>query len=65
MTREEQKQIADYVRSWIHEIITESGTDKNAHTNEILRKVADGIEALSIEPKKMGHWVANENPHAV
>ena len=36
-------QTSYYVKSYIHEIITESGVDKNRHTNEVLRKVADGI----------------------
>jgi len=34
---------AEIVKSYIHEIITESGIDKNQHTNEVLRKIADEI----------------------
>lgn len=41
----------DYVKSYIHEIITESGTDKNEHTNNILRMIVDGLnEFPSVQP---------------
>ena len=35
-----------YIKSHIHEIITESGTDKNAHTNAVLRALLDGVETM-------------------
>jgi len=35
-----------YISSHIHEIITESGTDKNAHTNAILRSLANGVKTM-------------------
>ena len=38
-----RKEAVKYVESYIHEIITESGIDKNKHTNEVLRKIAKGI----------------------
>lgn len=41
-----------YISSHIHEIITESGTDKNAHTNAILRSLANGVKTMpSVLPK--------------
>jgi len=36
-----------YIQSYIHEIITESGTDKNEHTNHILRSILNGIKTMS------------------
>jgi hypothetical protein len=35
-----------YVESYIHEIITESGIDKNAHTNRVLRAIVNGIKTM-------------------
>ena len=35
-----------FIRSYIHEIITESGTDKNERTNRILRSILNGIETM-------------------
>ena len=35
--------VKKFIESFIHEIITESGIDKNAHTNEVLREVARGV----------------------
>ena len=35
-----------YIKSHIHEIITESGTDKNAHTNAVLRALLNGVETM-------------------
>lgn len=35
-----------YIKSHIHEIITESGTDKNAHTNAVLRDLLNGVETM-------------------
>jgi len=41
-----------YISSHINEIITESGTDKNAHTNAILRSLANGIKTMpSVYPE--------------
>lgn len=40
---QERQRDADIVKSYIHEIITESGVDKNQHTNEVLRKIVDEI----------------------
>ena len=34
------------IDSYIHEIITESGTDKNAHTNKILRQIKSDIDNI-------------------
>lgn len=40
-----------YIKGHIHEIITESGTDKNAHTNSILRALINGVETMpSVTP---------------
>lgn len=41
-----RKAVVDYVKSYIHEIITESGEDKNAHTNQVLKSVANGLDNL-------------------
>ena len=48
-----------YIQSYIHEIITESGTDKNEHTNSILRAILNGIKTMpSVTPQpKIGHWI--------
>lgn len=35
-----------YVKSHIHEIITESGIDKNDHTNRVLRAIVNGIKTM-------------------
>ena len=47
-----------YIQSYIHEIITESGTDKNEHTNGILRAILNGIKTMpSVTPKaNTGKW---------
>lgn len=42
-----RKEAIDYVKSYIHEIITESGTDKNEHTNNILRMIVDGLNEFT------------------
>ena len=56
-----------YISSHIHEIITESGTDKNAHTNAILRSLANGIKTMpSVLPKaekQKGHWIFVDKAH--
>ena len=42
-----------YIQSYIHEIITESGTDKNEHTNSILRAILNGIKTIpSVQPTR-------------
>lgn len=35
-----------YIKGHIHEIISESGVDKNAHTNRVLRMIINGIETM-------------------
>ena len=35
-----------YIKGHIHEIITESGEDKNAHTNRVLRALINGVETM-------------------
>ncbi len=35
-----------YIKGHIHEIITESGEDKNAHTNRVLRALMNGVETM-------------------
>ena len=39
-----------YIQSYIHEIITESGTDKNEHTNSVLRSILNGIKTMTPAP---------------
>lgn len=42
-----------YVKSHIAELITESGIDKNAHTNSVLRAIINGIETMpSVTPTR-------------
>lgn len=42
-----------YIQAHIHEIITESGTDKNAHTNAILRALLNGVNTMpSVTPQE-------------
>lgn len=43
MRHQERQRDAEIVKSYIHEIITESGIDKNQHTNEVLKKIVDEI----------------------
>lgn len=38
-----REQVYKLVRGYVHEIITESGIDKNAHTNRILNEIAGKI----------------------
>lgn len=41
-----------YVMAHIHEIITESGRDKNEHTNRVLRAIMNGVKTMpSVTPK--------------
>lgn len=46
-----------YIKGHIHEIITESGTDKNAHTNSILRALINGVETMPSATQKSGKWI--------
>ena len=43
MRHQERQRDVKIVKSYINEIITESGIDKNQHTNEVLRKIVDEI----------------------
>lgn len=45
------------VKSYIHEIITESGVDKNSHTNKILTDIVKflAFELPSVSTEKTGH----------
>ena len=54
------RQTVSYIiKSHIHEIITESGTDKNAHTNAVLRSIVNLVETMpSVTPtRKKGKWI--------
>ena len=52
--------VKNYIQAHIHEIITESGEDKNKHTNRVLRSLIHGVDCMPsitpLEPKK-GHWI--------
>lgn len=52
-----------YIQSYIHEIITESGIDKNEHTNSILRAILNGIKTMpSVTPTRpTGKWIEKED----
>lgn len=52
-----------YIESHINEIITESGVDKNEHTNRILRTLVNGVDTMpSVTPtKRVGSWYIREN----
>ena len=54
-----REDIKKFVESFIHEIITESGMDKNAHTNEVLREVARGVGDIPpVTPERpKGEWI--------
>ena len=44
-----------YIQAHIHEIISKSGTDKNAHTNAILRALLNGVATMpSVYPQQGG-----------
>lgn len=44
-----------YIKAHIHEIITESGIDKNEHTNRVLRAIINGVETMpSVNPQR---WI--------
>ena len=49
-----------YIKGHIHEIISESGIDKNEHTNRILRAIINGVETMpSVQPTRpRGHWIS-------
>ena len=54
------RQTVSYIiKSHIHEIMTESGTDKNAHTNAVLRAIVNLVETVpSVTPtRKKGKWI--------
>lgn len=36
----------EYIQGHIHEIISESGVDKNEHTNRVIRAIIKGVEKL-------------------
>ena len=48
-----------YIEAHINEIITESGVDKNEHTNRMLRTLVNGIDTMpSVTPtERIGHWI--------
>lgn len=48
-----------YIESHIHEIISESGVDKNEHTNRVLRAILNGVETMpSVQPARAkGKWI--------
>ena len=53
--------VKNYIQAHIHEIITESGEDKNKHTNRVLRSMIHGVNCMpSITPQeaKTGHWIS-------
>ena len=53
--------VKHYIQAHIHEIISESGTDKNAHTNAILRALLNGVATMpSVYPKSEDYIKANE-----
>ena len=59
-----REDVKTFVESFIHEIITESGTDKNAHTNEVLREVSRGIGDIPpVNPERSkGEWIKYSIP---
>ena len=52
-----------YIEAHINEIITESGVDKNEHTNRMLRTLLNGIDTMpSATPtERTGHWIKVTN----
>ena len=57
--------ISDFVKSHIHEIITESGADKNAHTNRVLRHIVDYIDRMPpVEPTRAKAESEGENENS-
>ena len=58
-----RQDVIECIKGYIHEIITESGVDKNAHTNKVLRELAESIEKMpAVQPEtKTGKWVFHRN----
>jgi hypothetical protein len=58
MTREEaisRQAVIHYIKGHINEIISESGIDKNEHTNRVLRAIINGVETMPpVNPQK---WI--------
>ena len=54
-----RKETVYYIKNQIHEIISESGIDKNGHTNRVLRAIVNGIETFpSVQPtRSRGKWI--------
>ena len=48
----DKKAAANIVQNYIHEIITESGSDKNSHTNGILRNIIKEINETRVLSQK-------------
>ena len=45
--------VKNYIQAHIHEIITESGEDKNKHTNRVLRSMIYGVDCMpSVTPQE-------------
>lgn len=45
--------VKNYIQAHIHEIITESGEDKNKHTNRVLRSMIHGVNCMpSVTPQE-------------
>lgn len=51
-----KQEISDYVKSYIHEIISESGRDLNEHTNRVLRSIIEHLNEAEavVEADKEG-----------
>lgn len=50
-----RKAVHYYIESHINEIITESGVDKNEHTNRMLRALVNGVDTMpSVIPTGIG-----------
>lgn len=55
--------VMSYIRGYVHEIITESGKDKNEHTNRVLRAIMKDIIQMPVtDPVLPGeaHWTKIE-----
>lgn len=51
-----------YIQAHIHEIITESGEDKNKHTNRVLRSLIHGVNCMpSVTPQEPIAWIVGKN----
>lgn len=49
-----------YIESHINAIITESGVDKNEHTNRMLRALVNGVDTMpSVTPTEMKSYIDN------